>query len=200
MIAFGGAFTAVNLVPLPPDLMRPRDGTTTLLDCSGAKLAALASTHARAQYSTPLQEMGPLPAVTVELEDARFYSHPGVDLCAIAAAIVRNARTGRVVSGGSTITQQLIKLASGRTRRSWSSKLYESAAALRLERVWTKKRILEECLNRCHYGNRLVGPAAAAHAYFGKKPANLTTVKQFIWQVCRKRQRDSIPGGTRTMP
>lgn len=176
-IILGAAIAAFHLVPIPRDLLHPQDGTTTLLDRNGRKLAALPSTRARAQQPIGLHEMGPLPAIMVALEDARFYSHRGIDLRAVAAAFVRNARAGRILSGGSTITQQLIKLASGRSQRSWGSKLYESAAAIRLETIWTKDRILEEYLNRCHYGNRMVGPAAAARAYFGKQAANLTAAE-----------------------
>ena len=111
---------------------------------------------------------------TIALEDHRFYTHSGVDLHASSAAFLSNVRRGRLVSGGSTITQQLIKLASGRTGRSWRAKIYENLAAVRLERRWSKDRILQEYLNCSHYGNRLFGPAAAAQAYFHKKPANLT--------------------------
>ncbi len=173
LIALGFA-AVVRLTPLPSDLLRPQNGTTTLVDCQGRTLASLPSIEARAQNPVRLSEMGPLPAVTVALEDRRFYSHSGVDLFADAGALVRNVCFGRIVSGGSTITQQLIKLASGRTGRSWTAKIYENLAALRLERVWTKDRILEEYLNRSHYGNRQVGPSAAARAYFNKRPENLT--------------------------
>src|SRR5436190_8882233 len=173
LIALGFA-AVVRLTPLPSDLLRPQNGTTTLVDCRGRTLASLPSIEARAQNPVRLSEMGPLPGVTVALEDRRFYSHSGVDLFADAGALVRNVRFGRIVSGGSTITQQLIKLASGRTGRSWTAKIYENLAALRLERVWTKDRILEEYLNRSHYGNRQVGPSAAARAYFNKRPENLT--------------------------
>ena len=159
---------------LPPDLLRPVNGTATIVDKRGRPLASLASSEARFQEPIPLARMGQwLPAVTVALEDRRFRDHRGIDAYAVAAALARNSRAGHVVSGASTITQQLIKLASGRVRRSWRAKLYESVSALRLERMWSKDRILEEYLNRSQYGNRLVGPAAAARAYFGKTPENL---------------------------
>ena len=174
VLALVALSVTIRLTALPADLLHPILGTTTLVDCHGRKLAALASTTARAQQPLTLKEMGRLPAVTVALEDSRFYSHHGVDLGATAAAIVRNLRARRIVSGGSTITQQLIKLSSGRSRRSWSSKIYENLAAMRLEQVWSKECILEEYLNRSHYGNREVGPAAAAAAYFLKKPENLS--------------------------
>jgi penicillin-binding protein 1C len=84
------------------------------------------------------------------------------------AAALRNLRNGRVISGASTITQQLIKISSARRERTLAGKIREGFAALRLEREWEKKRILEAYLNRLDYGNRRFGPEAAAQAYFGK--------------------------------
>jgi penicillin-binding protein 1C len=180
--AIGGVVTgalclvvAVCLVPLPSDLLRPVEGTLKLVDCHERLLASIASPQSRAQTPVPLDEMGRwLPAVTIALEDHRFSSHHGIDLSAVVAALYRNVTAGHILSGGSTITQQLIKLASGRSHRSWRAKFYENLAAVRLELCWSKERILEEYLNRNHYANRQVGPAAAARAYFGKKPKNLT--------------------------
>ena len=109
LIALGFA-AIVRLTPLPSDLFRPQNGTTTLVDCQGRMLASLPSIEARAQNPVRLSEMGPLPTVTVALEDRRFYSHSGVDLFADAAALLRNVRSRRIVSGGSTISQQRLSL------------------------------------------------------------------------------------------
>jgi penicillin-binding protein 1C len=166
---------AIRIVPLPVELLPGARATVTLADRSGHLLAELASKEARSQRPVPLDEMGPwLPLATVGLEDHRFYVHSGIDIRSSCAAFIRNLRARRVISGGSTITQQLIKLASARSGKDIRSKLYEYLAAVRLERLWSKRRILQEYLNRSNYGNRLVGPAAAAQAYFNKTPANLT--------------------------
>ena len=166
---------ATYVVPLPSALFHPPEDTVSLVDCRGQALATLPSVEAREQRHLRLAEMGRwLPVITVALEDNRFYQHRGVDLRATASAILRNLRAGRIVSGASTITQQLIKIVSKRGRRSWRAKLYEELAAVRLERLWTKDKILEEYLNRSDYGNRRIGPAAAASAYFNKLPKNLT--------------------------
>jgi penicillin-binding protein 1C len=173
--AFCLLIAAQCMAPLPSDLEHPVEGTLVLVDYRDRPLASIASPQAREQSPLPLGKMGRwLPVVTVALEDRRFRSHCGIDSSATAAALWRDVCARRIVSGGSTITQQLIKLASGRSGRSWGAKLYENVAALRLERSWSKDRILEEYLNRSHYGNRLVGPAAAARTYFGKKAENLT--------------------------
>jgi len=136
-------------LPIPDQLQKSPPGTLTLLDCRGLEIAELASPAARAQFPVPLERMGSwLPRVTVELEDRRFYEHHGIDWRATVAACARDLRSGHVVSGASTITQQLVKLATGRGQHSWSRKLYEAIAAWKLERRWSKQRILAEYLNR----------------------------------------------------
>jgi penicillin-binding protein 1C len=162
-------------LPIPNDLQKSPSGTLTLLDCRGREIAELASPEARAQFPVGLEQMGPwLPRITVALEDRRFYQHSGVDWRASLAASARNLRSRQIVSGASTITQQLVKLANRRNRRSWRSKLYEAIVAWKLERRWSKQRILSEYLNRSSYGNRRLGPAAAARAYFGKSARDVT--------------------------
>jgi penicillin-binding protein 1C len=173
-IAIFGAIAWVWWLPLPNELQKSPVGTLTLLDSRGRELAELASPAARAQFPIALEQMGPwLPRVTVALEDRRFYEHRGIDWRAIIGASARNLRNGRVVSGASTITQQLVKLSTGRERRSWVRKIYETAVAWKLEHRWTKERILTEYLNRSSYGNRRIGPEAAARAYFGKSARDL---------------------------
>ena len=162
-------------LPLPNELEKPAVGTLTLLDCRGREIAELASPEARAQLPRSLNEMGKwLPRVTIALEDHRFYEHKGVDWRATAAAFTRNLKSGRVISGGSTITQQLVKLASGRESPQLAGKVYETICAWKLERRWSKEQILAEYLNRSSYGNRRLGPEAAARAYFGKSARELT--------------------------
>src|ERR1043165_9668713 len=160
------AIAIICWLPIPAELQKPAVGTLTLLDCRGRKIAELASPEARAQFPVTLEKMGPwLPRVTVALEDRRFYEHRGIDWHAIAAACARNLRSRHLLSGASTITQQLVKLARSRTRRTWSGKLYEAIVAWKLEGRWSKQRILSEYLNRSSYGNRRLGPEAAARAY-----------------------------------
>jgi penicillin-binding protein 1C len=162
-------------LPIPDKLQKSPGGTLTLLDCRGREIAELASPEARTQFPVSLNQMGPwLPRVTVALEDRRFQEHHGIDWRATLAACARNLRSAHIVSGASTITQQLVKLASNRERRSWSGKLYEAIVAWKLERRWSKERILTEYLNRSSYGNRRTGPEAAARAYFGKPARDLT--------------------------
>ena len=166
---------------VPKELQKSPRGTLALLDCRGREIAEVASPEARAQFPVGLEQMGPwLPRITVALEDRRFYKHRGVDWHATVAACARNLLSRQIISGASTITQQLVKLASGRDRRSWSGKLHEAIVAWKLERRWTKQRILTEYLNRSSYGNRRLGPEAASRAYFAK-PARELTLSEAIF-------------------
>src|SRR5262245_19998825 len=150
-------------LPIPGELQKSPSGTLTLLDCRGREIAELASPEARTQFPIALDQMGPwLPRITVALEDRRFYDHRGIDWRATVAAGTRNLRSRQIISGASTITQQLVKVASTRKGRSWSGKVYEAIVAWKLERCWSKQRILSEYLNRSSYGNRRLGPQAAA--------------------------------------
>jgi penicillin-binding protein 1C len=173
-IAIASAFW-VWWLPLPKELQTPLTGTLILVDSRNREIAEIASPTARTQIPLRISEMGEwLPRVIVALEDRRFYQHHGIDWKATGGACIRNLRSGRIVSGGSTITQQLMKMACGRLKRSWPDKFYETVVAWKLERVWSKDRILVEYLNRSSFGNRRLGPEAAARAYFGKSAVDLT--------------------------
>ena len=176
IVAVGmGAF--VWSVPVPDVLRRPEamSGTATLLDARGEPLAELPDKTARSRHPLPLARLGAdLPRLTVALEDRRFYRHHGADPVALLGAMARDARAGRVVSGASTVTEQLVKLAAGRPGgRTLLAKAREAVAAWKLERHMGKAEILERYLNALSYGNRLVGPQAAARAYFNKDAAAL---------------------------
>ena len=161
-------------LPLPADLQHSPSGTPVLFDIHGREIAELAGEGARVQIPVSLTQMGDwLPHATVHLEDQRFYVHWGIDWQATCAACLRNLQAGRIVGGGSTITQQLVKIACHRQQRNWIAKAYESVIAWKLERLWTKERILAEYLNRSSFGNRRIGPEAAARAYFGKPASEL---------------------------
>ncbi len=99
-------------------------------------------------------------------EDARFFAHDGVDRRSLARAVVDNVVPGRRRSGGSTITQQLVKRVYGRPHGAWS-KLSEALRAMSLERVMSKDEILEQYMNRLPYGDGIEGVARACESYFG---------------------------------
>lgn len=175
-LGIAGVFVALDwLLPLPPEVLSPPAPTARLLDRYGAPLAEFATAGARRNEPLDISAMGPfLPAVTVALEDRRFFSHDGADWLALGRAVVANALRPGLGGGASTITQQYVKLVRGRRGAALGDKALEFFYARKLERVWPKRRILAAYLNRLDYGNRLIGPAAAARAYFGKEPDTLT--------------------------
>ncbi len=107
-------------------------------------------------------------------EDTRFYSHHGLDLRGIARALYRNIRAGKVMEGGSTLSQQLAKILFLTPERSYSRKLKEMTLALRIEQRYTKREILSLYLNQIYFGNGAYGVEAAAQIYFGKSAKDLT--------------------------
>ena len=110
----------------------------------------------------------------IATEDRRFYYHWGIDPIGIARAVVQNYRRGRIVEGGSTITQQLTKVLFLTPDKSLERKLKEAVLALELERRYTKDRILEMYLNQVYFGHGAYGVEAAARTYFGKSVSELT--------------------------
>lgn len=119
-------------------------------------------------------EPGRLIDATLSIEDARFYSHPGMDAKRLIGALLANYRSGRVTQGGSTITEQLAKNVYLSQTRTVSRRLQTALLALQLERRLSKDEILEAYLNEIYYGNRSYGCEAAAQTYFGKRARDLT--------------------------
>jgi penicillin-binding protein 1A len=131
--------------------------------------------QAEKRIFVPLQQIpAGLRNAIIAVEDARFYSHFGVDLRGIARAAYANFRHGRVVEGGSTITQQLAKLLFLTPDRSFSRKVKEALLALELEKRYSKDRLLELYLNQIYMGHGAYGVEAAARMYFGKSVQDLT--------------------------
>jgi 1A family penicillin-binding protein len=110
-------------------------------------------------------------------EDRRFYSHWGIDPIGVARAVIQNYRRGRIVEGGSTITQQLTKVLFLTPDKSLERKLKEAVLALELERRYSKDRILEMYLNQVYFGHGSYGVEAAARTFFGK-PVSELSVKE----------------------
>lgn len=164
-------------IELPASLLAPQTPSLTYLARDGSPLRQLLSPKGdRTLAQAPLTEIpDDLIKATLAAEDRRFWIHGGVDLLAVARAFRDNLQSGRVVSGASTIHQQLVKVASGDGgRRTPVVKLREALQARRLAMSWPRERILAEYLSRVSYGNLLTGCAAAASGYFNKPIKDLT--------------------------
>jgi penicillin-binding protein 1A len=119
-------------------------------------------------------EMSPwLRRATVAIEDRRFFDHGGVDIEGIARASVKNLEAGGIVEGGSTITQQLVRNLYISREQTLQRKVKEACLATKLDRAWSKERILTTYLNQVYYGNHAYGVEAAAQTYFSKAAKDL---------------------------
>ncbi len=142
-------------------------------------VSTFGSRDVRSSTYLPLSEIPPfLQHAVVAIEDERFYSHFGIDLIGISRALYRNIRAGRIVEGGSTLTQQLAKNLFFTPRRALTRKILEAFAALSLEFRLSKEKILEMYLNEVYLGQEgsiaLHGGASATRSFYGKELKELT--------------------------
>ena len=107
-------------------------------------------------------------------EDKRFFYHPGIDLAAIFRAIRLNGKAGRVVSGGSTLTMQLARIARGNQDRTFYEKTIEMCWALFLETTHSKQEILNLYASHAPFGGNVIGLETAAWRYFGRSASELS--------------------------
>jgi penicillin-binding protein 1A len=114
----------------------------------------------------------------IAIEDDRFYEHDGVDFRGIARAAVTDLRSRRIAQGGSTLTQQLVKLTITGNSRTLDRKLREAIYAVKLERRYSKDKILEYYLNQAYFGEGVYGIATAAQHYFGNNSIKFVTLGQ----------------------
>jgi len=109
----------------------------------------------------------------ITFEDKRYYSHPGIDILAVSRALLQNLKGKKIVSGGSTISMQVIRLYSG-GRRSFFNKILEAVKTLRLELGYSKEEILSLYAAHAPFGSNVVGLDAASWRYFGRNPSQLS--------------------------
>lgn len=144
--------------------------STVLEDRNGELLGARIASDG--QWRFPALDSVPdkFSRAIVAFEDKRFWRHPGVDLRALGRAFRQNARAGRIVSGGSTISMQLMRMARGNKARTVLQKIIESILATRLELKYQKKEILALYASHAPFGGNVVGLEAASWRYFSKGP------------------------------
>jgi penicillin-binding protein 1A len=118
-----------------------------------------------------------LPRATVAIEDRRFWQHGGVDYVGIARAAWNDVSAGKVVEGGSTITQQLVRNLYTGQEKTFTRKIKEACLAIKLAQKWPKQKVLDEYLNTVYYGNHAYGVEAAAQTYFSKHASQLTLLQ-----------------------
>lgn len=178
----GGAalLLAAELCPAPAALDLDPPTRAAVVDREGRLLRLAAPPGAGDCARAPLLTAETLPPLlvraTLAAEDGRFFHHPGVDPLGVSRAAIANLRAGRVVAGGSTLSQQLAGLLVP-VPRTWAGKLAELRLALHLELALSKREILAQYLNRAPYANGCLGATAAADHYFDCTPAQLSAAE-----------------------
>ena len=168
-IAKGYMETAPNL---DLALLSDQDKTSFLYDTEGNVITDYKGTENRVMVSISAMPEN-LCNAFVAVEDARFYTHNGIDVKRIIGSFVTNFTTGSQ-QGGSTITQQLIKNTVLSSEQSYKRKIQEAYLAMQLESRYTKAQILECYLNTIYLGENYYGVEVAAQGYFGKSLSELT--------------------------
>ncbi len=140
--------------------------TTYIYDVKGRVIARLFTEN---RVPVRLHEIPEVVRLAfIAAEDSDFYQHHGIDFLGIARAALVNLRAGAIEQGGSTITQQLAKLAFLTNDRTWSRKFKELLLAIQIERKYTKDEILESYLNVVYFGHGAYGVEAASQIFFQK--------------------------------
>jgi len=174
LVVFALLADAVRLIPKLENPREARVDQTTKIYAADKKL--ITNLHAEQnRIVVPLEKIPKyVQQAIIAIEDKRFYQHHGVDLEAIARALVENLTRGRIVEGGSTITQQYVKNVYISSERTLNRKIKEAVLAYELEKRATKNKILENYLNTVYFGHGNYGVETAAEAFFGKKVNKLT--------------------------
>lgn len=172
---------------------------STVIEARDGKLLA-AAIAADGQWRFPSPDSLPAKYITslLAFEDHRFYSHPGIDPLALGRAIRQNINEGRVVSGASTITMQVVRL-SRNARRNIISKFYEMILATRLEFRYTKHEILNLYAAHAPFGGNVIGIDAACWRYFGTDPSQLSWSQAALLAVLPNAPSMIHPGKNRLL-
>lgn len=168
------AGTTVGYVRLLPKPLFDAPYSTVLYARGGELLGARVAKDGQWRFPPGAALSDKYLRAVVEYEDRRFYRHPGVSLPALVRAAEQNRRAGGVVSGGSTLTMQLVRLSRGNPPRTVAEKIREAILAVRIEWSYTKEEILALYAAHAPFGGNVVGVEAAAWRYFGHSPEQLS--------------------------
>lgn len=176
LAAVGAVLSGTSCAWTSPEVAPDTRGeveSSFILASDGSPLTML-----HAEENRRIVPLSAIPAVlrdaVVAIEDQRFWEHKGVDLRAVLRAAVANTSEGRVVEGGSTITQQYVKNEILTNDRTLHRKVEEATLAYQLEQRYSKERILELYLNTIYFGNGAYGVEAASQEYFGRTVEQVT--------------------------
>jgi penicillin-binding protein 1C len=171
MIAAGVVITPVLLSPLPR-FMAPL--STVVEAADGSLLGAKIADDGQWRFPGSVKVPEKFEKSLLTFEDKWFYFHPGINPVSIFRALASNIKSGKIVSGGSTITMQVARISRGIRPRSYPEKFIEMLSALKLELFKSKRKILQLYCSNAPFGGNTVGLEAAAWRYTGKSPDEIT--------------------------
>ncbi|HNP06036.1 MAG TPA: penicillin-binding protein 1C [Cyclobacteriaceae bacterium] len=182
-----------------PDPLFDNPYSTVLEDKDGRLLSA--SIASDGQWRFPAQTYVPkkFEAAILLFEDKRFFSHLGVDPLATFRAIQQNIKAGTIVSGGSTLTMQVIRLSRQNHRRTYFEKIIEMILATRLELSYSKEEILSLYASHAPFGGNVVGIEAASWRYFGRELDDLSWAESAMLAVLPNNPSLIHPGKNRNI-
>ena len=172
--------------------LTPKPQTTIVYDIHGRPAFTF---FVEQRIDVPLAQVSPtMVEALLAVEDKRFFRHHGLDPIRIAAAAWNNVRAGRIVEGGSTLTQQLARAGQVTPRRTFERKLREAMVASRLEQRYSKEELLEAYLNTVYFGEGFYGVEAASRGYFGKSAAALSAAEAALLAAVVRLPSHDSPG------
>jgi penicillin-binding protein 1A len=178
-ILVGATACTIPQVPVDEEAPAPLPQNSIIYAADGTPITTL-----HAEQDRVLVPIDRIPQVmqdaVVAIEDKRFWTHRGVDLKALVRAAYVNATEGRIVEGGSTITQQYVKNTLVGSDRTLKRKIREARLAWELEHEYSKGEILEKYLNTIYFGKGAYGVQSAAKKYFSKRASELNLVESAL--------------------
>jgi len=184
---------------LLPDPLFDDPLSTVIYDRNGELMGARIAGDQQWRFPPPDSLPRKYEQALLLYEDRYFYLHPGINPGSMVRAMVQNIRQGEVVSGGSTITMQLIRMSRKDRPRTVTQKFIESLLALRLELTSTKEEILQEYAARAPFGGNVVGLEAASWRYFATDPFNLSWAESAMLAILPNAPSLIHPGRNREL-
>jgi len=157
--------------------------STVVLDRNGELLGVKISPDGQWRFPETVAVSDKFEACIIAYEDKRFYYHPGIDPFSMLRAIKQNVSSGETISGGSTLTMQVIRLSRKGKSRTIFEKGIEAILALRLELGYSKQEILNLYASHAPFGGNVVGIEAASWRYFGRNPEELSWAENAMLAV-----------------
>jgi len=198
LLATGLFLVIVYYFSIPKILFRD-PYSTVLEDREGTLLGATIAADGQWRFPQVRNVPAKFEEALITFEDQRFYHHPGVDLLSLSRATLQNIQSGKIISGGSTITMQVIRLARKNQSRTFMEKVIEIILATRLELRYSKEEILSLYSAHAPFGGNVVGLDAACWRYFGRDASQLSWSDAALLAVLPNNPSLIHPGKNRSL-